>query len=122
VRRTTLLDAASSRAADLTSALETERARTAEAQRETADMRQLLLRVYTGLNDPGLPLGQSDRSRATAGIGPLNSTTISGPRTAASMPPLAVATPVRNQFPVVDNVRRRLARLADLEQVRSIVW
>ena len=91
---------------ELRGQLESERRRANEAVHDNSELRQLLLRASATLGEP---------ARSKVGAAVLRDGTpgrTSGHGTVMS-------TPIRTQFPVVDNVRRKLAAMADNDKVAS---
>eukprot|EP00047_Mylnosiga_fluctuans_P010731 m.17695 g.17695 ORF g.17695 m.17695 type:complete len:1149 (+) comp3268_c0_seq2:2-3448(+) len=104
-RSAILLDVERQRSQDLLVQLESERSRSAGLQREVAELRQLLQRAHT-------MVGQEPRMSSTR----LGASFARPPQTPMpTMPPPTMNTTMRQHYPVVDNVRRRLADLGRQE-------
>ena len=86
---------------ELRAQLESERRRANEAVHDNSELRQLLMRASA-------TLGEQTRSLLAP-----------GPRDGVSRTSghAAMSTPMRAQYPVVDNVRRKLAAMADKDKV-----
>jgi hypothetical protein len=100
-RSAILLEAERARTQELRAQVEDERTRSMEVQRECGELRLLLQRAYVAM-------GPDTR---------LNSTRINSQPALYSMPPPVMNTPMRQQYPIVDHVRRRLAELNEKDKV-----